>query len=295
MLLLTGATGTVGRPLLRRLIATGTPVRCLVREPGRLGPERERVQVAQGDLADPRSFAAALRGVDTVVHLASSIRDQRNGSIEELNHVATSRLVASAQEAGTTRFVFFSVLGASPSSPSRFIRAKVAAEQAVIESAVAHTIFAPAWVYDVDDPFVRMTERLCALPVMPLAGPGTARFEPIWAQDVAACVLAALPGGPYGDSAAGARYELAGPEALTYAQIVAAVLAARHHRRRSLALPTRLVRPGLHALERLMGPAAPATWDEVQLLQHTLLSAGGTADAERLGVRPRSMRQALAA
>ena len=76
MLLLTGATGTIGLPLLRRLTAAGAPVRCLVRDPRRLGPERVRVQIALGELADPLSFRHALRDVETVVHLASPIRDQ---------------------------------------------------------------------------------------------------------------------------------------------------------------------------------------------------------------------------
>src|SRR3954453_12058111 len=108
MLLLTGATGTVGSALLRRLTARGEPVRCLVRDPRRLGPERVRVQIALGDLADPPSFRHALRGVDTVVHLAASIRDQARGSIEELNGVATWRLVRAAERAGVGHFVFFS-------------------------------------------------------------------------------------------------------------------------------------------------------------------------------------------
>ena len=53
MILLTGATGTIGTPLLRRLTAAGEPVRCLVRDPRRLGPERVRVQIALGDLGEP--------------------------------------------------------------------------------------------------------------------------------------------------------------------------------------------------------------------------------------------------
>ena len=91
VLLLTGATGTVGSTLLRRLTAAGTAVRCLVRDPRRLGAERMRVQIALGDLSDHLSFRHALREVDTVVHLASPIRDQPNGSIEELAGVATWR------------------------------------------------------------------------------------------------------------------------------------------------------------------------------------------------------------
>jgi uncharacterized protein YbjT (DUF2867 family) len=105
MLLLTGATGTIGMPLLRRLTAAGVPVRCLVRDPRRLGVERVRVQIALGDLSDHLSFRHALRGVETVVHLASVIRDQPNGSIEELAGVATWRLVRAAERAGVERFV----------------------------------------------------------------------------------------------------------------------------------------------------------------------------------------------
>src|SRR5688500_11025641 len=67
VLLLTGATGRVGTALLPRLTARGEAVRCLVRDPRRLGPARVRVQIALGDLADPGSFRHALRGVRTVV------------------------------------------------------------------------------------------------------------------------------------------------------------------------------------------------------------------------------------
>src|SRR6478736_8684210 len=103
MLLLTGATGLVGSALLPRLLAAGEPVRCLVRDPRRLGPHRVRVQIALGDLADPPSFRNALRWVQTVVHLAATIRDQPGGSIEELNGIATWRLVQAAEAAGVER------------------------------------------------------------------------------------------------------------------------------------------------------------------------------------------------
>src|ERR687885_1792772 len=105
MILLTGATGTIGSALLRRLTAGGEPVRCLVRDPRRLGDQRVRVQIALGDLASPASFRNALRGVDTVIHLGASIRDQPLGSIEELNAVATMRLVRAAERSGVRRVV----------------------------------------------------------------------------------------------------------------------------------------------------------------------------------------------
>jgi uncharacterized protein YbjT (DUF2867 family) len=293
VLLLTGATGTIGLPLLRRLTAAGVPVRCLVRDPRRLGTERVRVQIALGDLSDHLSFRHALRGVDTVVHLASVIRDQPTGSIEELAGVATWRLVRAAERAGVERFVFFSALGASTRSRSRLMQAKAVAERALVESSLAHTVFAPSWVYSPSDPFLTLLQRMSLLPLMPIPGSGRAAFQPMWAEDVADCVIAALPGGPLAAESDGARYELAGPETLTYRGIVEIALRSFHRRRPIIGVPPRLVRRTLNTIELLTGPAAFATWDEAELLEVSMTSRHGTADAERLGVVPKSMRAVL--
>ncbi|HEY1593566.1 MAG TPA: NAD(P)H-binding protein [Solirubrobacteraceae bacterium] len=293
MLLLTGATGTIGLPLLRRLTAGGLPVRCLVRDPRRLEAQRVRVQIALGDLADPFSFRHALRGVDTVVHLASTIRDQPGGSIEELDGIATWRLVKAAERAGVGRFVFFSTLGASTRSPARLMRAKAIAERALLDSSLHSTIFAPSMVYSPSDHFITLLERMSLLPVMPISGAGRAGFQPIWAEDVADCVMAALPDGPLGADSAGARYELAGPETLTYAEIVDCVLRSLRRHRPLLRLPLPIVKRTLRLIELLTGPAAFATWDEAELLEVPLISRQGTADAERLGVLPKPMRAVL--
>ena len=293
MLLLTGATGTIGLPLLRRLTAAGVPVRCLVRDPRRLGPQRVRVQIALGDLADPFSFRHALRGVDTVVHLASTIRDQPGGSIEELDGIATWRLVQAAERAGVQRFVFFSTLGASTRSRGRLMRAKAIAERALLDSSLASTIFAPSMVYSPSDHFITLLERMSLLPVMPISGSGRAAFQPIWAEDVADCVVAALPGGRFADQSDGARYELAGPETLTYDEIVGCVLRSVRRHRPIVHLPLAVVRRLLELIELLAGPAAFATWDEAELLEIPLISRQGTTDAERLGVLPKPMPAVL--
>jgi NADH dehydrogenase len=292
MLLLTGATGTVGSALLRRLTARGEPVRCLVRDPRRLGPERVRVQIALGDLADPPSFRHALRGVDTVVHLAASIRDQPRGSIEELNGVATWRMVQAAERAGVSRFVFFSSLNSSTFSPARFLRAKALAERAVVESGLPHVVFAPSLVYAPGDKWLTLLERLALLlPLMPIPGRGRAQFQPIWADDVADCVVSALDG----RAEEGRRYELAGPDTLTHEQIVRLALRSVGRRRAIVPVPQRVVRRALGAVEMLAGPAAFATPDEAALLDLPLTARQGTADAERLGVSPTPMAAVLGA
>jgi NADH dehydrogenase len=279
VLLLTGATGTVGRALLAPLLEAGTPVRCLVRDPRRLGPDRVRVQIALGDLGDHLSFRHALRGVDTVVHLASVIRDQPHGSIEELSGVATWRLVQAAERAGVRRFVFFSTLGASTRSRGRLMRAKAVAERAVEASSLEHTVFAPSIIYAPGDPYLRLLHRMSWLPVMAIPGSGAAAFQPISAADVAACVMAALPGGPAAAGAANTR--------------VATVLRSFGRRRLIVSVPLWLTRRVLKTAELLGGPTAFATWDEAELLEIPLISPRGTEDARALGVTPRPMSEVL--
>lgn len=291
MLLLTGATGQVGQALLRRLGVAGTPVRCLVRDPRRLGAERVRVQIALGDLTDPPSFRNALRGVRTVVHLAASARDQPRGSIEELNGIATWRLVRAAERAGVEHFVFFSALSASIHDRTRFLRAKALAEEAVTESGLRHTVFAPSLVFSPRDRHLTLIERLALLPVVPVPGRERALFQPIWAEDVADCVMAVLDG----DERNGRRHELAGPDTLDHAQIAEVVLRAAQRPRPVLRLPEPLTRAGLKTLETLMKSKAPATWDEAELFQVSMTSRSGTADAEALGVSPSAMAAVLGA
>ncbi|MGH2866302.1 MAG: NAD(P)H-binding protein [Solirubrobacteraceae bacterium] len=293
MLLLTGATGTVGRAVLRRLVASGIPVRCLVRDPRRLGTERVQVQIALGDLGDHLSFRHALRGIDTGVHLASVIRDQPGGSIEELAGVATWRLVGAAERAGVKRFIFFSTLGASTRSRARLMRAKAIAERAVLDSSLEHTVFAPSIVYSPSDPYLTLLARMSWLPVLPIPGNGETGFQPIWAEDVADCVMAALPGGVADGDSVGARYELAGPETMTQREIVQIALDSFRRRRRIVGVPIGLTRRILSLVELFGGPTAFATWDEAELLEVPLISPHGTADAERLGVVPKPMRAVL--
>jgi uncharacterized protein YbjT (DUF2867 family) len=280
MILLTGATGTVGEALLRRLTAEAVPVRALVRDPGHLGDQRVRVQIALGDLADPPSFRNALRGVDTVVHLAAAIRDQPRASIEELNGLATLRLVRAAERAGVERFLFFSALGAAHHSRTRFFRAKALAEEAVEDSRLETTVFRPSIIYTPGDPWLTLLDRFTRLPAVPVSGAGRALYQPIWAENVAEAVMSALSNGARG------TYELAGPQVLSYDDIVRTALRAAGRRRRLLHVPLPVVRASLKVLQF-------ATWDEAELMEEPMVAERGTADIEKLGVSPLPMSAVL--
>jgi uncharacterized protein YbjT (DUF2867 family) len=284
VILLTGASGTVGRALLPLLLGAGHDVRALVRDPRGLGRHRVDVQIALGDLArlgDRRLQRQALRGVDTVIHLAAAIRDEPHARVEELNGLATARLLRAAERAGVERFVFFSAIGASETQRTRFFRAKALAEQAVAGSDLKTTVFAPSIVYDPGDRWVRLMKRLALLPVLPISGSGTARFEPIWAHDVARCVVSSLE-----RPDEKVRYELAGPQVLSYDEIARTVARATGRERPLIHVPLGFVHLALVTLRRIFGEAVFATWEEAELMEVPMISVRGTADAEALGVEP---------
>jgi uncharacterized protein YbjT (DUF2867 family) len=289
MILVTGSTGLVGSLLLRRLLDSGEQVRCLVRDPRRLGPNRVRVQITLGELEDPNALRKSVRGIDTVIHLAASIRDQHAATIEELNGLATARLLRDAERAGVKRFIYFSALCATPSSRTRFFRTKSLAERVVLDSDIETMVFAPSVVYAPGDPWLTLLSRLMYLPWMPITGDGDAPFQPIWAEDVVSCVTSVMSRDWNGKR----RHELAGPDVLTYEDIVELALEADGRRRPVIHLPLGLVRRGLRTLERIAGPSVFATWEEVQLLEEPMVTPRGTEDARSLGVDPKPMREVL--
>jgi NADH dehydrogenase len=146
---------------------------------------------------------------------------------------------------------------------------------------------------------------------MPVSGSGRALYQPIWAEDVADCVVAALRGddattatdgvGSNGHGVVGAgaggrkhvRHELAGPETLSHTEIVRTVLRSLNRRRPLVHVPTPIVSRTLRLLETIAGPSAFATWEEAELMEVAMTSERGTADAESLGVHPARMAAVL--
>ncbi|MFM9078310.1 MAG: NAD(P)H-binding protein [Solirubrobacterales bacterium] len=292
MILLTGATGGVGSQLLPMLLGRGERVKCLVREPSRLGDVRVDVQIVMGDLkdlSDPYMLRQALRGVDTVIHLAGSMRDQPGVPLEELNGLATARLVEGAESVGAERFLFFSALGASPVQKTRFMRSKWTGEAAVDASSLETTVFRPSLVFDRSDPWIELIDRLSYIPVIPIAGSGEAEFQPVWSRNAAEAVTVCLDRKEAPDS-----IDLAGPETLTYAGITELLASLSGRPRPLVPVPMPLARLGLEAIRTVAGPGVSATWQEAELMQVSMASPTGPADLRALGIEPETMAAVLA-
>jgi nucleoside-diphosphate-sugar epimerase len=121
-ILVTGATGKVGSRLSIRLAQRGHHVRALVRDEARAPHLRDaHVELARGDLLDASSLAAAVQGVDAVVHCAAFFRGATPEEAHAVNDMGTQHLAHAAREASVERFVFTStgLVYGPPASPGR--------------------------------------------------------------------------------------------------------------------------------------------------------------------------------
>ena len=142
MILVTGATGFVGRNVVRALRTRGKEVRCLVRTPARARAVADyHVEIAYGDILNPSALKEAIGGVDTVVHLVAIIREKGKQSFDLINRQGTEMVAQAAREAGIKRLVHMSAIGAQDNPDYPYLYSKWQGEQAVINSGLTYTIF----------------------------------------------------------------------------------------------------------------------------------------------------------
>ncbi|XP_028765531.1 NADH dehydrogenase [ubiquinone] 1 alpha subcomplex subunit 9, mitochondrial-like [Neltuma alba] len=215
-----GATGFLGRYVVQQLAKMGSQV--LV--PFRGSEDSHRHLKLMGDLGqivpmkynprDEDSIKAVMAKANVVINLIGREYETRNFSFEEVNHYMAEQLaVISKEHGGIMRFIHVSCLGASPSSPSRMLRAKAAAEEAILKELPEATIMKPAGIIGTEDRILnRWAQFAKKYNFLPLIGDGTTKIQPVYVVDVAAAVIAALKDD---GTSMGKIYELGGPEIFT--------------------------------------------------------------------------------
>jgi NADH dehydrogenase len=279
VIFVTGASGFVGRAVVRELAAAGLRVRALVRGPrGARALEGVECELVTGDVTDPASLRGALDGCASVVHLVAVING-RPGRFEQVIAGGAANVVAAAREAEIERLVHMSALGVSAATKDTvpYYRTKWQAEQTVAESGLGHVILRPSFVFGPGGGALPLFVRIARLaPVTPVVGPGTQRLQPLWVEDLARGVRLALDAGSD-------IVELGGPDVVDWNDLWRRIKEALGTRRPAVHVPTWLLRPQAALLELL--PRPPLTRDQLTMLSlgDNVVSDGGAAQA-RLGL-----------
>jgi len=278
--LVTGGTGFIGPKVVHELRAHGHPVRVLARREQKVLD----AEVVIGDVTDPASLRAALEGCTHVVHLVAILRG-KPAEFERVMTQGTKNLVAAAKDAGIERFVHMSALGTGDAAFANvpYFKAKAAMEAEVTSSGLEYTIFRPGFVFGKGAGALStfMGQVRAPLPVVPVIGPGTERFQPIWVDDVAEYFARAvtLP------EAANRVFEIGGPDTVTWDELYRRIAQALGKKRRIVHIPFSLARAGATATQRL--PGAPLSADQVAMLQSDyLVSNSDAADTFKLELVP---------
>jgi uncharacterized protein YbjT (DUF2867 family) len=236
-----GGSGFIGRAIARRLAAIpGLRVRVLSRNPERARRRLGDIQAdfVRADTTDPATITPAIDGAATVVCAVQfdgyPVENPRRGlTFERIDLGATVALLEAAQKTAASRFIYISGAAADENSTHPGFRAKGRAERAIRESGLTYTIFRPSLIYGPEDAVINNLARaLRFVPLLGVPGTGKQKLQPLFVEDLAACVALAIAGrGP------NRIYEIGAPEVMTFDDLVRLIMDITGHRRPIFHIP----------------------------------------------------------
>jgi uncharacterized protein YbjT (DUF2867 family) len=282
--LVLGGTGFVGRAACECLaeLAPATRVRVPTRRAAHGNSVRflPNVDLLSANVHDEAALRRLVAGCDAVVNLVAILHG--SAAAFEQVHVALPRKLAQAcQAAGVRRLVHVSALGVGPGAPSNYLRSKTAGEAVLQEAKLDLTVLRPSVIFGVDDHFLNLFAQLQAVaPVFPLAG-SDARFQPVWVQDVAQGIVAAL----MQPQSIGQVIECAGPDVLTLSELVRLSGRWAGVERAQIPLPAALGRLQAAMMEWLPGEPLMSR-DNVDSMRVPNVASGKLPGLQSLGITP---------
>ena len=293
-----GASGFLGRHVVRELTTRGWRVRAAVRRPY-LAEHLQvfgvpgQVQLFQANLRYPASVEDALRGADAAVNLVGLLAETGKQTFDGVQRDGAANVARACAAANIARLVHVSAIGADERAKSDYARTKGQAERAVREAVPEAVILRPSVVFGPQDDFFNRFGAMSRLsPALPLIGGGKTRFQPVYVDDVADAVCAALENPAH----AGRTFELGGPEVMSFRELMGLLLRIVDRRRALVPLPfgvAGLMGRAGDLASRLPFVRAPITADQVELLKSDNVVAEGAAGVRDLGVTPTTMDAVL--
>lgn len=288
-----GGSGFIGRYVVEKLAQKHWIIRVAVRRPeealflktvGELG----QITPIAANIRDQASVEAALSGADAVVNLVGILYESGRQRFAAVQAEGAARVARAAAAAGLQQMVQVSAIGADSASPAAYARSKAAGEQAVKAAFPTATILRPSIVFGPEDDFFNRFAAMARIsPVLPLIGGGRTRFQPVYAVDVAAAVMAALER----PDAAGQTYELGGPRIYSFRDLMEIML--REIGRHPWLLPLPFSLASLQALFLQCLPTPPLTLDQVRMLKRDNIVGAGARGLSDLGITPTALELVL--
>ena len=288
-----GASGFVGRYVVREFARTGARIRAAVRRPERAGFLRPMGDVGQiapvaANVRDDASVAAAVKGADAVVNLVGVLAERGRQTFAAVHAEGARRVAEAAADAGVRTLVHVSAIGADPGAQANYAATKGEGEEAARRAFPAAAIVRPSIVFGPEDDFFNRFAALARLaPALPLLGGGRTKFQPVYVGDLAKAV-AAIAADPRHQSGI---HELGGPEIFSFRDLMTILLRQIGRRRLLVPVPFSVATCQAAVMERL--PAPLLTRDQVKMLRSDNVISGNFPGFSELGIEPTSCASIL--
>ena len=253
LVIVTGAGGFIGKVVVTKLLARGWRVKAMVRQPYCLDSE-----TVIGDMRDENSLHSAIKDAQVVVHLAAAKSDQPDS--EDTNVGGARRLVAACRAVNCRRVINISTQSVKIRFKGIYAKTKTDADAILQNSGLDVTTLMPSIVYGEEKGGIFGTVLNCLkkLPVIPILGDGRWISAPIYVEDVAEAIIACIEH----DNTIGGRYDLGGPEHISFDDFIDKLANFVGLKRPKLHIPFGLALFGIRALSRLL-PKLPITVSNV--------------------------------
>ena len=298
-----GGSGFIGAQAVRQLAKAGWRIRVAMRNPGkayamRLAGDVGQIDIVQVNVRNPASVARALAGASAAVNLVAVARETGRQGFQALHVMGAKNIAEAAKAAGVTRLVQVSALGADAESASKYARTKAEGEAAARAAFPDAVVIRPSVVFGQGDDFFNRFAAMAGIsPMLPLIGGGHTKFQPVYVGDVAKAIARAVTD----PDCAGTTYELGGPAAFSFRDLMVMLLAEIDKRRLLLSLPfpvASLLGQAGDAANSLAGVVGaslpiPVTADQVVLLKSDNVCSGNYPGLAELGITPTTLEAVL--
>lgn len=277
--LVLGGTGFVGRHVCEKLQRAGWRVTVTTRRAtnARHIQHLPGLTVVEASVHDEAALAKLLPGHQAVINLVAILHGSE-AAFERTHVELPAKLARACQLTGVRRLIHVSALGVATDSPSRYQRSKARGEALLRGSGLELTVLRPSVIFGAGDRFLNLFAQLQSVfPLVPLAG-ATARFQPVWVEDVADAVVASLHGDTIGKT-----FDGVGPDVMTLADLVRA--AGRYGSRQRPIIPLPMALGRLQARLMELAPGEPLmSRDNLDAMSVDNIASGQWPDLSALGI-----------
>ena len=289
-ILVLGGTGFVGRHVCEKIQREGWRSTVPTRRALNAAAVQHlpRLTVIEADVHDEASLRRLLPGHDAVVNLVAILHGNE-ASFERAHVTLPATLARACHATGVRRLVHVSALGVALDGPSMYQRSKARGEEVLGAGGLELRIVRASVSFGAGDRFLNVFAQLQAVfPVVPLAG-STARFQPVWVEDVASAVIACLRDSGLPMSSVGQTFDCAGPEVLPLAELVRIAGEFGSRARPVLPLPRALGQLQARLMELMPGEPLMSR-DNLAAMQVDNVASGQWPGLSSLGITPASVR-----